>query len=280
MPTWNAIFTPFNARSYGRRQPLILVNGLAEQAESWYKNRRFWTRYFDVHMPNYLVYNGPLLHRRIEAKEPITVEFLMEQLHTYLTHFVQTPPYHFVASSLGGKIAVEFAVRYPEMVNRLVLLCPSGMGDKEQLPIMEGVKASDWNAVVSSVFYRRHHVDRALVRYYQQAVTDRKWKTGMLRTIRGTLEHTVRSKLKDVVSETLFITGAKDRICDPKVAELAAAELPNGHFLSIPKCGHAPQIEKSRLINRLVTYFLTDPNPSAHPGWKKLLLVKPARVTR
>ncbi len=280
MPTWNTLLTPFQPHAYRRRSPLILINGLAEQAESWYKNRRFWTRYFDVHMPNFLVYNGSLLHQRIESKKPITVEFLVEQLHTYLTHFVQTPPYHIVASSLGGKIAVEFASQYPQMVSRLVLLCPSGMGDKEQLPIMEGVRASDWNAVVSSVYYRRRFVDKGLVRYYQQAVTDRKWKTGMLRTIRGTLEHTVRGKLKDLQAETLFVTGSKDRICDPKVAAAAAAELRHGHFLSIPKCGHAPQIEKSRLINRLVTHFLTDPNPSAHPGWKKLLLVKPARATK
>lgn len=280
MPTWNSFLTPFQPRSYGRRPPLILINGLAEQAESWFKNRRYWSRYFDVHMPNYLVYNGPFLHQRIEAKEPITVEFLVEQLHTYLSRFVQTPPYHLCASSLGGKVAVEFAVKYPEMVSRIVLLCPSGMGEKEQLPIMEGVRASDWNAVVGSVFYRRRFVDRGLVRYYQKAMTDRKWKTGMLRTIRGTLEHTVREQLKNVKAETLFVTGAKDRICDPRIAAEAAKELPDGHFLAIPKCGHAPQIEKSRLINRLVAHFLTDPNPSAHPGWKKMLLVKPARVTR
>lgn len=279
MPTWTEIFAPFRSRSYGRRQPLILINGLAEQAESWYKNRRYWTRYFDVHMPNYLVYNGEFLHRRIESKQPITVDFLVDQLHTYLTCFVQQPPYHFVASSLGGKVAVEYAIRHPETVNRLVLLCPSGMGDKEQLPIMEGVKASDWNAVVSSVFYRRSAVDRGLVRYYQSAVKDRKWKTGMLRTIRGTLEHTVRHKLKDIQAETLFITGAKDRICCPRTAEEAARDLSHGHFLAIPRCGHAPQIEKARHINRLVTHFLTDPNPSAHPGWKKLLLVPTARAT-
>lgn len=275
MPTWNTLFVPFQPRRYKRHPPLILINGLAEQAESWYKNRRYWSRFFDVHMPNYLVYNGNFLHERIDAKEPITVDFLTEQLHVYLARFVQQPPYHICASSLGGKIAVEFATRYPEMVSRMVLLCPSGMGDKEQLPIMEGVRASDWNAVVGSVFYRRRHVDRGLVRYYQKAMTDRKWKTGMLRTIRGTLEHTVRNKLKDVQSETLFVTCGEDRICDPKTAAKAARDLPNGYFLSIPKCGHAPQIEKSRFINRLVAHFLTDPNPAAHPGWEKMQRIKP-----
>ncbi|CAN5450252.1 alpha/beta fold hydrolase [soil metagenome] len=280
MPSINRIIDRLRPKSYGRKEPLILVNGLAEQAESWYKNRRAWSRSFDVHMPNFLVYSGSALHAKIEAKEPISVEYLVSQLHTYVTQFVQDPPYHIVASSLGGKIAVEFAVQYPELVNRLVLLCPSGMGDKEQLPIMEGVKASDWNAVVGSVFHRRRFVDVGLVRYYQQAMANRKWKTGMLRTIRGTLEHTVRGKLKDIQAETLFVTGARDRICCPKTAASAAKELRHGHFLSIPKCGHAPQIEKARLVNRLVTQFLTVADPSESPGWKKLLLAQPTRVKR
>ena len=51
-----------------------------------------------------------------------------QQLHTYLDQFVQTPPYHLVSSSLGGKVAVEFAVRYPQLVNR----------DRAHLPVGDG----------------------------------------------------------------------------------------------------------------------------------------------
>jgi pimeloyl-ACP methyl ester carboxylesterase len=96
------LFERFRPKHYGRRQPLILINGLAEQAESWYRNRRYWSRFFDVHAPNILSYEGEALHRRIAARQPITVDYLVEQLHTYVDQFVQSPPYHFVASSLGG----------------------------------------------------------------------------------------------------------------------------------------------------------------------------------
>jgi len=50
----------------------------------------------------------------------------VQQLFTYLDQFVQTPPYHLVSSSLGGKVAVEFAARHPHLVNRVVLLCRRG----------------------------------------------------------------------------------------------------------------------------------------------------------
>ena len=45
----------------------------------------------------------------------------------------------------------EFAVRYPSQVARLVLLCPSGLAEEESLPIIEGVRRSDMEAVVRSV---------------------------------------------------------------------------------------------------------------------------------
>lgn len=278
MAPWNGLLERLRPKAYGRRQPLVLINGLAEQHESWFRNRRYWARYFDVYAPNILVYDGAALHRRIEAKEPISVEWLVGQLHTFLDQFVQNPPYHLVSSSLGGKVAVEFAVRYPELVNRLVLLCPSGMGDEERLPIMEGVRRNDMLTVVRSVFHKTRYVDSDLVKYYKLAMDNRKWKSGLLRTIRGTLDFVVRPKMREVRSETLLITGDRDKICDPKTAAEAAAELPHGHFLAMPNCGHAPQIERHWHVNRLVTHFLTAKNPTAHPRWTQLLLANPGRA--
>src|SRR5260370_40201007 len=137
-----AAFRPWfsgpNRPSYARRPPLILINGLAEQAESWYCNLDAWRRHFDVHTPNLLAYEGAALHRRIEEGGPIDVDYLVGRLHEYLDNFVQAPPYNLVANSLGGKVAVEFAVRYPELVARLLRLCPSGLSDEGGLPVVEG----------------------------------------------------------------------------------------------------------------------------------------------
>jgi pimeloyl-ACP methyl ester carboxylesterase len=254
-----------------------LINGLAEQNESWYRNRKYWSRYFEVHAPNILAFEGEAIHRKIAAKEPITVEYLVRQLHTYLDQFVQTPPYHLVSSSLGGKVAVEFAAMYPELVSRVVLICPSGMGDKEQLPIVEGVLGRDAQAVVKSVFHKPRVADRDMLRYFKGCFSRKRWKTGFLKAVRGTLDHTVRERLKDVKCPTLLVTASEDKICCPKTAEEASKNLSAGHFLKIEKCGHAPQIEKPSKINRLVVHFLSSPKPTAHPWWTQLLLVKPTQ---
>jgi pimeloyl-ACP methyl ester carboxylesterase len=269
---WRKWLERWRIHPYARRQPLVLINGLAEQAESWFRNHPFWRRYFDVSMPNLLVYDGAALHKRIDAGEPITVTYLVEQLHGYLDSFVQTPPYHLVAASLGGKVAVEYAVRYPEQVARLVLLCPSGLGDEERLPIVEGVRRNDLKALVESVFYAPRRLAPGVIDYYKRQFANRRWRTGLLRTVRGTMEHCVRDRLALVQQPTLLVSGREDRIVDPQHAAEAARLLPQGRHLSIPRCGHAPQMEKPWLINRLVAHFLASERPVSRPRLTQLLL--------
>jgi pimeloyl-ACP methyl ester carboxylesterase len=275
---WRNWLERFKNDVYARRQPMVLINGLSEQAESWFRNVGYWRRFFDVHLPNLLVYDGLALHRRIESGEPVSVPYLVDRLHEYLESFAQTPPYHLVAASLGGKIAVEYAIRYPDMVARIVLLCPSGMGDMERLPIVEGVRRGDPGSLIDSVFCDPRRADPRLLTYYQRQFANRRWRTGLLRTVKGTMDHCVHDVLPRVSQPTLVVSGREDRIVDPQRCADAVRCMPQGHFLSVPQCGHAPQMEKPWLINRLVVHFLTSPRPSTKPRFTQLLLAKPNTI--
>ena len=279
MPSFKSLFIGLRPKRYGRKQHLVLINGLAEQNESWFRNLKYWSRFFEIHKPNILAYEGNAFHQRIEENLPITVDYLVEQLKLYLDQFVQNPPYHIVSSSLGGKVAVEFAARYPQLVGRVVLICPSGMGDVEQLPLMDGIRRSDYEAVVKSVFHSTRNLEKDLLRYYRRTFSSRKWKKGLSRTVKGTNDHTVRSQLSKIPNKVLFISGALDKIVDPAEGERAAKELQDGQYISIPRCGHAPQIEKSGYINRLVVHFLLHPKPNCQSKLRLLLTKhKPSRV--
>jgi pimeloyl-ACP methyl ester carboxylesterase len=269
---------PFQGPPYARRPPLVLINGLSEQAESWFRNTPYWRRYFDVHLPNLLVYDGPALHGRIEAGLPISVDYLVEQLRQYLRQYVQAAPYHLVAASLGGKVAVEYAVRYPEEVNRVVLLCPSGLGDEERLPVVEGVRRNDLKGIIDSVFHNPRRIDPGLLTYYQKQFACRRWRTGLLKTIRGTMDHCVRDRLPLLNRPTLLVAGAQDKVVDPGHAAEAARLLPQGSFHLIPRCGHAPQMEKAWYTNRLVLHFLTSRTPARRPRLTQLLLANPNTI--
>jgi len=246
------------AGSYRRSTPLILVNGLAEQSESWFRSREAWARSFDVHMPAILVYDGPVLQDWMRRGNKITVSYLTDRLSAYLDNFVQTPPYHLVASSLGGQVVVEYAARYPDKVGRLALLCPSGMGGEENLPIVEGVRHHDYTALVKSCFHDPRLASEKIVAYYKDKFASRAWRKALLQTVRGTKKHSVRETLLSVKCPTLVICGAEDQIVNPQHVQDAIEGLPNFNLEMIPRCGHAPQLELPHVVNPLVSRFLLE----------------------
>lgn len=253
--------SPLAARAaYMRRSPLVLVNGLAEQAETWFANTPVWRQHFDVHTPALAPYDGPVLHERIDRGEPIDVDFLVERLHAYVSGFVQTPV-DLLANSMGGKIAVEFTVRHPAWVRRLVLLSPAGLAVEERLPMVTGAKRSDIETLVGSVFHATGGAEPGLVAYYAARFRDRRWKTGLLRTIRGTMTHSVRDRLADVPQPTLLVVGLEDRIVDPRSSIFAGQRLPHGRIVTLAECGHAPQIEQAGVVNELVIQYLAAADP-------------------
>lgn len=249
--------------AYRRQRPLILVNGLAEQGESWYRNRDVWQRNFDVHTPGVLVYDGPVLRERMSSDLPVTVGFLTDRLAEYLDRFVQSPPYHIVASSLGGQIAIEYAARNTEKVGKLVLLCPSGFGTEERLPIMDAARHKNFQGLVESTFHDRRAASPGLTEYYREKFASREWRRAMFETVRGTKNHSVRERLAEVRNPVLVVCGREDRIVDPYAVRESVAGISNYQFVMLPNCGHAPQLELPRQVNRLVTDFLGHDLPLA-----------------
>jgi pimeloyl-ACP methyl ester carboxylesterase len=244
---------------YRRREPLILVNGLAEQSESWFANRAHLARHFDVKVPEILVYDGEALHERIDSGGEVTVDYLAGRLSAFLDQFVQRPPYHLVASSLGCQVVLTYAVKHPEKVGKLVLLCPSGFHGDEHLPAMEGVKRSQYDTLVKSVFHQDRFASDALVEAFERKFQDRRWKKGVLRTLRGTVGHSVAPLLPRVSRPTLVIWGADDQVLSDVAGSIRAAEqMADVRQVVIPRCGHAPQIEKARLVNPLISRYLRD----------------------
>jgi abhydrolase domain-containing protein 6 len=250
---------PLLLHSYKRPAPLVLVNGLAEQSETWFANKNYLSRQFDVKIPEILVYDGASLHDWINSGGEVTVEYLAGRLGRFLDEFVQRPPYHLVASSLGSQVILTYAARCPEKVSKLVLICPSGIHGDENLPMIEGVRRSNYESLVKSVFHRDHFVRDELVAALERKFQNRIWKKGVLKTLRATVGHSVSPLLDCVSHPTLVIWGANDRVLSDVPGSIRAAQrIRKVRQVVIPRCGHAPQIEKSRLVNHLISRYLRD----------------------
>lgn len=258
-PSVRNLFDLHRQNAYAPRTPIILVNGLAEQSESWFANRRHLARHFDVHQPELLRYDGEPLHRFVEQGGTITVDYLTDRLSAYLDEYVQRPPYSLVGSSLGGQILATYAVRHPEKVHKLVFLCPSGFHGDETLPMMEGVRRSEYDTLVKSVFHQSHFASDELIAAIERKFQNRRWKKGVLWTLRGTVGHSVADLLEKIPHESLLIWGEEDKvISDVQGSIRAAGRMPNARQVLIRGCGHAPQIEKAGVVNTFLSRFLRD----------------------
>jgi pimeloyl-ACP methyl ester carboxylesterase len=164
-----------------------------------------------------------------------------------------------VGSSLGCQIILTLAARNPGKASKLVLICPSGLRGSENLPVIEGVRRSDYESLVRSVFHRDPFAADDLAQAFEHKFQDRKWKRGVIRTLRGTMEHSVAPLLPSISQTTLVIWGANDRVLtDVPGSVRAAQQIPKVRQVVIPGCGHAPQIEKAGLVNQLISRFLRD----------------------
>ena len=121
--------------------------------------------------------------------------------------------------------------------------------------------------MVRSVFHRSRFASEELVGVMHHKFQDRKWKKGVLRTLRGTVGHSVAPLLPLVSQSALVIWGAQDRVLTDLPGAIRAGEqIRRARQVVIPKCGHAPQIERARLVNRLVSQFLRDKLKSIPPA--------------
>ena len=157
-------------------------------------------------------------------------------------------------------MVLTYATRRPEKVDRLVLICPSGFHGDENLPAMEGVRRSQYDTLVKSVFHQGRFASDGLVEAFERKflrpqVEERRAAnaTGDDRDTRSTTCCTAYSQ------PSLVIWGADDQVLSDVAGSIRAAEqMADVRQVVIPRCGHAPQIEKARLVNQLVTRHLRD----------------------
>ena len=244
--------------AFKKKDPLILVNGVAEQYESWFFNVSSLTENFVVHWPNLYLFQSNLY---LADLKKISVSWIVNRLETYLDSFVTTPPYHLVGSSAGCQTIATLAAKRPEIVSKLVLICPSGLEGDEHFPVIEGVSKRDLRSMISSIFHNKENfaVDE-IIDVLKERFENKKWRLGFVKMAQVTKKNSIIEELLSLKCPVLFICGEEDQIIPIWQAYNAVQKMRdvgvNVAMIVIRECGHAPQIERFQITNRFVTEFL------------------------
>jgi pimeloyl-ACP methyl ester carboxylesterase len=185
---------------------------------------------------------------------------------------------HIVGNSMGGRVALEVALREPERVGALVLLCPAVAFVKRGYHPIVRLARPEFaflphkfrRAMVSSTFHGLFHDTDALDPYVSDVVIDEfqrlyaspSARFAFLSAARNIYldkpfgRHGFYPRLADLERPALFVWGSHDTLIPPGFKRHVAEWLPRAEQIVIEGCGHVPQVERPDQTNGLIRRFL------------------------
>ncbi len=175
-----------------------------------------------------------------------------------------------VGFSLGGMIAQQLALEYPDRVNRIVLLGtgPRG-GEKMAFTELSAEERADPGQFLLAAFFSPTDVSQAAGRAYLKRLEARtkdrdrpvpaSTAEAQLRAIRewGTVPSGDRyATLKRIAHPTLVVHGNKDIVVLPINAFILAEHLPDAQLIVYPDSSHGAQFQHSGLFLKHAKLFL------------------------
>jgi pimeloyl-ACP methyl ester carboxylesterase len=243
----------------GTGPTVIFLHGLGADSSSWAANLGPAAGKFHAVTLDQIGFgesDKPFLEYKIET----FVEFLeafMDEL--------KIPKATLVGNSLGGWIAADFAARFPERVDRLVLVDAAGLtptGPPPKAPIDLNMNSiSSARRILGLVFYNRQLITDDVVR----AVFEKHLRDNDGYTIQRVLANAFATpqfedaKVRSIKAPTLVVWGREDALIPLEAGERYAKAIPGAKLVVFDECGHVPQLEKAADFNKALLDFLSAP---------------------
>jgi pimeloyl-ACP methyl ester carboxylesterase len=181
-----------------------------------------------------------------------------------------------VGNSMGGFVAAEVAIQFPERVSRLALVSAAGISsaDAFQRPVLlfgrvVAAIATNTGARQRALAARpitRHGALLLVARHPRLLKPDLAYegffkgagKPGFDNALRACLNYDFRDRLPDVKVPTLIVWGEKDSIIPVRDANEFERLIPDSRKLVMKDTGHIPMAERPQAFNDVLTDFLAE----------------------
>ncbi|MFN8490352.1 MAG: alpha/beta fold hydrolase [Caldilineaceae bacterium] len=255
----------------GSGAPVILLHGMGGSLLDWQENIEPLARHYQVFaldIPGFGKSPPPA------ASTDIHLGYLAKLLYAFIKA-EKLPQVCLIGQSLGGGIALEFVLRYPDLVAKLVLVDSAGLGKGVTWPVrLQSIKllhrlllrciSKDMvKKTWASMFFDPLYVTDALVErtwHWLQRPETKAFLVEAHATAAnlGGQRTVILPELPKIKIPALIIWGANDSVFPVSQAYAAHAHLGNSSLHVFSECGHIPQIEKASEFNRLVTEFFDE----------------------
>lgn len=258
---------------------ILLLTGMANQRFSWYKQFAvFGQAYRTIALdPRDIGDSDPVGH-------PYRIADLADDAAAVLGA-LRVGKSHIVGISMGGMVALELALRHPEVVDRLVLVSTSAGGLRQAWPPLRTLPrilpAVIWNSQMEPAAQKRRALSLLMAPGYPESHPDemeriaeisrceRVTKEAYYRQLRACLRHDVSQRLGQIRAPTLVIHGENDPAFVVKNGFNLARRIHDARLIVYPNTGHVVIIERAEAFNRDVLAFLGQSPPvgeNSRPG--------------
>lgn len=178
----------------------------------------------------------------------------------YVERFINMMGYqkvHVLGNSLGGHIALLYALENPNMLASMTLTGSSGLFENNMGSSYPHRK--DYEFVkerTKATFYDGNLATKDLVDEVYSMLNDRHKVIRLIATSKSALRNNVAERLPEIETPTLLVWGKQDSITPPFVGEKFKECIKNAELVFLDKCGHAPMMERPKEFNSAYEKFL------------------------
>ncbi len=232
----------------GKGEVLLLLHGLFGALSNWSAVvNRFKERY-RVMIPLLPINEMPLKQAGLEGLVKFVEEFVEWQNLKDIT---------IMGNSLGGHLALMYALAHPEKTKRLILTGSSGLFENS----MGGSfpKRGNYKYIkerVEYTFYDPKTVTKEYVDEVFETTTSIPKAMRIVAIAKSAQRNNMASEIPNIKAPTLLIWGLNDTITPPMVAHEFDRLIPNTTLRFIDKCCHAPMMEHPQKFNDLLEQYL------------------------
>lgn len=251
-----------------KKHPVVFLHG-------WPASALLWRNIIPVTAGDFHVL-APDLPGYGKSDKPMDIEYSLDFYTNFLIEFLdsrQLDRIHLVAHDIGGMAALNFTARFPERVNRFIIMNTSPYADASlRLKLSLFALRQPWltpiflnpfvfRQVLQTGVYRRKRIDALLVDLFRTPwIQNPNTRKVFAKTIERPLDKMVipEKKIKSIKHPTLILWGKKDIFFPFNIARRLHQDLEKSTLIGVENAAHFCQEEEPSFIARMIRKFLNN----------------------
>jgi proline-specific peptidase len=256
---------------HGDGYPLFMLHGYGATSKVWIGQVDALSRHYKV-----IVYDQRSSGKSDHPSEEYTLDTLVEDLKG-LMDYLKVENTHLMGQSMGGWVSQNFALKYPDRVNKLVLIATNHKGAGTYtlrdtlIELYELAKTNkedafwkyaklvhhrsflkEMKADPEKNFYGLWSAKDLMEEFIDNQMTPKDYEL----LEKAASMHSLLDRLSEVKHPTIIIRGSLDRFSPQLVMDEMHAALANSTIKSFENSGHHVFIERAPEVNESIIDFL------------------------